>query len=113
MKRHKEKKPWGKFEQFTHNELSTVKIISVKPRKKLSLQYHKKRKEFWRVLKGNGRVTIGNKVLSAKLGDEFIVKKRQKHRIEAFNKELVILEISFGEFDENDVVRLEDDFGRI
>ena len=113
MKRHKEKRPWGKFERFTLNEKSSVKIISVNAGKRLSLQYHKKRKEFWRVLSGKGRVTIGNKILNAKKGDEFIVKTRQKHRIEALGEGIVILEISFGKFDENDIVRLEDDFGRI
>ena len=113
MKKYTEKRPWGKFEQFTHNEVSTVKILTVKPRKRLSLQYHKNRKEFWRVLEGNGKVTIGNKIFKAKPGNEFTINKKQKHRIEGGSKELKILEISFGKFDENDNVRLEDDYGRV
>ena len=47
MKKYKEKRPWGGFEQFTINEKSTVKILTLLPRQKFSLQYHKKRKEFW------------------------------------------------------------------
>ena len=40
-------KPWGRFDQFTHNEISTVKILTVNPNKRLSLQSHDKREEMW------------------------------------------------------------------
>jgi mannose-6-phosphate isomerase-like protein (cupin superfamily) len=113
VKKYIEKRPWGKYEQFTHNEVSTVKIITVKPKKKLSLQYHKKRREFWKVLSGTGKLTIGNKINIAKEGDEFLVKAKQEHRMEALKEKLVVLEISFGKFDEKDIIRLEDDFGRV
>ena len=112
MKKYSEERPWGKFEQFTHNEISTVKIITVKPNKRLSLQYHNKREEFWRVIEGSGKVTVGDKVLKANKGDEFFIAVKQNHRIEGGKEGIVILEIAFGNFDENDIVRLEDDFGR-
>ena len=113
MDKYIEKRPWGKFEQFTHNEISTVKIITINPKKRLSLQYHNKRKEFWRVIDGSGKVTIGSKVLNAKAQDEFVIKAKQKHRIKGGKNGIKILEISFGDFDESDNVRVEDDFGRV
>lgn len=113
MKKYSEKRPWGGFEQFTHNEKSTVKILTVNPKKRLSLQFHKKREEFWRVLDGQVKVTIGDKTVKAKTGDEFVIPKKTNHRLEGLNKTGKILEIAFGDFDENDIVRLEDDYGRV
>ena len=106
------KKPWGQFEQFTHNETTTVKIISINPNGSLSLQYHKNRSEFWRILSGHPIVTIEGKEVGAKPGDEFFVQKLEKHKIETKDGSAQFLEISFGNFDENDIVRLEDKYGR-
>ena len=105
-------RPWGRFEQFTHNELTTVKIISVKPNQQLSLQYHLHRKEFWRILSGSPIVQVGNKKTKAKEGDEFTIPVKAKHRITSGSKPVKFLEISFGKFDEKDIVRLEDKYGR-
>ena len=107
-----EERPWGNFERFTQNEQSTVKIITVKAGEGLSLQYHTKRAEFWKVLSGEPTITIGEKVAQAKVGDEFFVAPQEKHRIQAGNAETRILEVALGEFDENDIVRLEDKYGR-
>ena len=112
MKRGKVKKPWGGFERFTLNENSTVKILEIKPKQEFSLQKHKKRAEFWRILEGNCKVTVGNRTKKAKPGDEFTIGKNVKHRIEALGKTVRVLEISFGKFDEKDIKRLEDKYGR-
>ena len=112
MKKYTEKRPWGKFEQFCLNEKVTVKIITVSPNSKLSLQYHNGRDEFWRVIGGTGKVVIGEKILEAKIGDEFFISKKTKHRILSGENTLEIMEISFGKFDENDIVRLEDEYDR-
>lgn len=106
-------KPWGKFEQFEHNEIATVKILTVNPKGILSLQYHIKRTEFWRVLSGHPIVTVGKKVTLAKPGDEFFIKKRELHRLEAKDDTVEILEIAHGDFQEDDIVRLEDIYGRV
>jgi mannose-6-phosphate isomerase-like protein (cupin superfamily) len=53
MKPTEEQRPWGSFRRFTENEISTVKIITVNADQELSLQYHKNRDEFWKVLAGN------------------------------------------------------------
>ncbi len=105
-------RPWGSFIEFTKNKLSTVKILIVNPGEEFSLQYHKNREEFWYVLSGSPTVIIGNEKFIAEKGDEFIVKKGEKHRISAKDTEVRILEISFGEFDEDDIVRIEDKYGR-
>ena len=106
-------RPWGNFREFTRNEKCTVKIITIESGQAFSLQYHKKRKEFWKILKGDAWVTIGDEAFKAKVGDEFSILEEQKHRVEAPASEVEILEISFGEFDEHDVVRLEDRYGRV
>jgi mannose-6-phosphate isomerase-like protein (cupin superfamily) len=107
-----EDRPWGRFEQFCHNQECTVKIITVKPNSKLSLQYHKQREEFWRVIDGRGHIVVGDKTFDAKAGDEFFIKKIQKHRMMTTDSEMRVLEVSFGHFDEDDIVRLEDEYKR-
>jgi mannose-6-phosphate isomerase len=108
-----EKRPWGEFIQFTHNEPSTVKLIIVKPHQELSLQYHHKRRELWKILAGKPIITVGEKVVEARVGDEIDVPQGAKHRIKSQDTEVQIMEISFGEFDEQDIVRLEDKYGRV
>lgn len=112
----KVKRPWGDFTQFTKNVSSTVKIISVKPRQALSLQYHLHREEFWHVLSGSGTVLIGDKKklkkFTAKPGKEFSVAVKELHRIMAGDGHLIILEIGTGKFDEQDIIRTEDKYGR-
>ena len=107
-----ENRPWGSFERLTYNEQTTVKIITVKPGAQLSLQYHHHREEYWRVIDGEGEIVLGEKTISAKKGDSFHIPQGTKHRMQTKDKEMVILEISYGEFDEEDIVRLEDKYGR-
>ena len=112
-KTYKEERPWGKFEQFTLNEKTTVKIITVKANKRLSLQLHQNRSEFWRFLDNPAKVTKGNKTIRVKKDDEIFIPKKTKHRVEAYSKPVRFLEIAFGNFNEKDNKRLEDDFGRV
>jgi mannose-6-phosphate isomerase-like protein (cupin superfamily) len=107
-----EERPWGNFRQFTHNSLSTVKIILVRKGEAFSLQYHNSRTEFWKILSGNPEVTVGDKTVIAKQGDEFEIPPKTNHRIRATDSDSQILEIAAGNFDENDIVRLEDKYGR-
>ncbi len=112
IKTYTEERPWGKFERFTNNEETTVKIITVKPGEKLSLQYHEHRSEFWRVLSGEGKVTVGEETVNSKKGDEFFIPVGTKHTVEGGDEEMSFLEIAFGHFDEDDIIRLEDKYGR-
>lgn len=112
MKSIKHTRPWGSFIEFTRNEQSTIKILVVNPGEEFSLQYHKDREEFWHVLSGTPTIIIGNEEFTARQGDEFIVKKGEKHRIRAKGAEARVLEISFGKFSEDDIARIEDKYGR-
>jgi len=105
------KRPWGLFRQFSLNEKTTVKILIVKPNQILSLQKHKKRKEMWYFLT-DGYVQIGTKTKKVKEGESVIIQKMQAHRIFAKKKEVKVLEVSYGTFDEKDEIRLEDKYGR-
>ncbi len=113
MEKYIENRPWGKFERFAYNEPCTVKLLYIEPGEELSLQYHQNRDEFIKIIQGQGEVTIGDKKMLAKKGDEFFIPKTTKHRVKAMNgEEMEILEISFGKFDENDEIRLEDKYNR-
>ncbi|MBU2590233.1 MAG: phosphomannose isomerase type II C-terminal cupin domain [Nanoarchaeota archaeon] len=112
MGKYTEERPWGKFEQFCCNEAVTVKIITVKPNSKLSLQYHNYRDEFWKVIEGTGQIVLGDQTIDVKVGDEFIISKKISHRIITTGTVLKVMEISFGKFDEKDIVRLEDEYKR-
>ena len=112
MKLRSEKRPWGGEEIFALNEKCSVKILNVKAGRRFSLQFHRHRREFWKFLDNPAKITIGKK--TRKVGKGFIVevKSGELHRIEALKKDVRVLEISFGRFDEKDIVRLEDDYGR-
>lgn len=107
-----EQRPWGWFEQFNQNSPCSVKLIYVKPKSRLSLQYHNLRREFWKVIAGPVTVEIGGKKFTGKEGDEFEIPVKTNHRLAALEKDALVLEISYGRFDEDDIVRVEDDFGR-
>lgn len=107
-----ETRPWGEFREYAHNQPVTVKTILVKKGQALSLQYHHKRSEFWRVLSGHPLITVDMQVYDAKPADEFFIEAGMRHRISAPEDEVEILEVAFGEFDEEDIVRLEDNYGR-
>ena len=107
-------KPWGRFEQYTHNLPSTVKIITVAPGGTLSRQYHHRRDELWVVLDPGARVELDGRVLSPGVGEKLYIPRGTVHRLSASEGEepVRIMEISFGEFDEGDIVRLDDAYGR-
>jgi mannose-6-phosphate isomerase len=106
-------RPWGNFRQFTHNESSTVKIVTVKSNETLSLQSHNHRSEFWHVISGSGTVQIGEIKKNTIVGDEHEIKVGEKHRLGAGPNGLQVLEIAYGDFDESDIIHYEDKYGRV
>lgn len=110
---YQEERPWGFFRRFTNNIKSTVKILSVKPNEELSLQSHRERSEFWRVISGSGIFEIDDKKIEVKEGDEQYVPIMAKHKIISGSQGLEILEIGLGKFEENDIIRYEDKYGRV
>lgn len=105
-------RPWGNFRQFLSNTSCTVKIISILANEALSLQSHNKRAEFWRVLTGSGIIEVGDMKYEVSIGEEYQCPVGVKHRMHAGNEGMTLLEIATGEFDEGDIIRYEDKYGR-
>lgn len=109
-------RPWGGFVKFIDNKPCTVKILFMEKGGKLSLQFHRLREEFWYVISGKIKVTIGKNLKSLrnrslKEGENIKIPKKSLHRMEGIQKSKV-LEISTGKFIENDEIRIEDKYGR-
>lgn len=109
---HQEDRPWGSFEAFTLNEPSSVKILRVAAGKRFSLQKHTHRSEWWRVIEGDGIAHVGDEERPITVGDTIEIPVSTLHRLTGGDRGIAVLEISFGTFDENDILRTEDDFGR-
>jgi mannose-6-phosphate isomerase len=106
-------RPWGQFQQFVSNETVTVKIITVEPGHRLSLQTHGRRGEFWQVLDVPIEVTVAERTWTAEPGEHVWVPCGAIHRMANKGERAGrLLEIAFGDFDEADIVRLEDDYAR-
>lgn len=109
-----DQRPWGWFRRYTLNEVVTVKIISVDPGQNLSEQRHRDREELWVALDEGLRVQIDGVTTVAEIGDEFFVAKGAIHRMSCVgDKACRVLEVAFGTFDEDDIERLADDYGRL
>ena len=109
-------KPWGTYTNILDDNLCKVKIIVVKPQCQPSYQYHHKRAEHWIIVQGEGSITIDDITTPIKFNDSVFVEIGQKHRIKNTSKSenLVFIEVQTGSyFGEDDIVRVEDDFGRV
>jgi len=106
------KKPWGKEKHFIFNTKCTVKILIIKPKQMLSLQKHKLRKELWYFLTP-GEVQIGSKKRKIKKGGFVKIDKGKVYGLISNKGEVRVLEISYGKFDNKDIIRLEDKYGRV
>ena len=113
-------KPWGCYVDYFRSDNVVFKKLILLANQKLSYQYHENRSEFWYVASGTGLLTVNGKQKVVEAGDHVLIEKEQKHSIECianlltgFNVSLVIYEMQFGECDEDDIVRLEDKYGRI
>jgi len=106
-------RPWGWFIQYVLNEPVTVKILKVKAGEQLSLQAHSHRSELWVPLDEGARVEIDGQAIRPKPLQSVFIPVGVKHRLIGEDKSYRVLEISFGYFDENDIVRFEDKYGRV
>ncbi|CUU00930.1 Mannose-6-phosphate isomerase, cupin superfamily [Candidatus Kryptobacter tengchongensis] len=112
----KDIRPWGGYITLWEDERFKVKILFILPKKRLSLQRHKHRKEKWFIVEGEGLITKGNSKFIMREGNSMVIEEGEMHRIENISesKTLKIIEIWLGEIlDEKDIERIEDDFGRI
>jgi mannose-6-phosphate isomerase-like protein (cupin superfamily) len=112
-KPYRDERPWGEELWISAEKPSMVKILSINPLEELSLQYHHNRDEFWHVMSGNGVAQIGEEKIALQANSELFVSRGTHHRLVGGSEKLVILELAFGDFNENDIVRLEDKYGRV
>ena len=110
-----EHRPWGYYQVLSDEEDHKVKRIVVYPGKRLSLQKHRRRDEHWYLLSGKGIVTIGNEDLHVKRGQSVDIPRDTLHRMTNSGTEPVMfIEVQTGDyFGEDDIERVEDDYGRV
>ena len=110
-----EQKPWGSYTNLLDEEYTKVKKIVIKPGESPSYQYHFKRSEVWVLVKGTGKVKIDDEVHYHREGDIVFIPKEAKHQITNIGEDnLIFIEVQLGEyFGEDDIVRLEDKYGRL
>ena len=106
-------RPWGWYETLTEGESYKVKRLFIAPNQRLSLQYHNLRTEDWVIVEGGGVVTQNRLETPCKVGDTFHISTEMKHRAMGGENGLLIIETQLGICKENDIIRLEDDYGRI
>ena len=110
-----DKRPWGNWEIIDTGLGYQVKRITVSSNKRLSLQSHKYRKEHWVVVSGEAEVEIDSKVTKLLRCDSIDIPLGAVQRLPN-NKEidLIVNEIKFGDYlGEDNIIRCEDDFGRV
>jgi mannose-6-phosphate isomerase len=115
MSLERDDRPWGSYEVLLDAPDHKVKQMRVLPGKRLSYQKHARRSEHWFVVRGRGVVTLNDERLDVGPGVAVDIGLGASHRIENTGAEdLVFVEVQHGEyFGEDDIVRLEDDFGRV
>ena len=106
--------PWGKWEVLLDEAHYKVKRITVLPGKRLSYQKHFKRQEHWMIVEGEALVTLNDQIHLLKAGQYIDIPLEAPHRIANEGKTpMTFIEIQSGSyFGEDDIVRLQDDYGR-
>lgn len=109
-----EKRPWGSYTILDEGSDYKVKRIDVLPGKRLSYQRHSRRAEHWFVVRGTAKVTLDGQEILVKTGSAIDIPVETAHRVENSGDEiLTFIETQTGDyFGEDDIVRLDDDFGR-
>ena len=110
-----EPRPWGGYIVLLDDEKCKVKKLVINSKKRFSLQYHSKRNETWTIVKGKLKITVDKYERIYSYGETIAVPIGTVHRIENIGDEdAEIIEVQTGTyFGEDDIVRLEDDFGRV
>ena len=115
LNKYKENRPWGSFVVLDEGNEFKVKRISVKSGQKLSLQYHNHRREHWTVVKGKATVILGEKTFKLEIDESIYIPLKEKHSLANEEEiQLEIIEVQIGVYlEEDDIIRLEDRYGRI
>ncbi len=121
MENYIENRPWGSYEILTQFPVTEpgfldvcVKKMTIKPGQKVSYQTHKQRNEHWFFVQGEGKVILNDKEIMVKVGSSVDIKIGDKHRVinTGDKVDLVFIESQTGHYDESDIERFEDDYGR-
>ena len=110
-----ENRPWGSYSVLDEGHDFKVKRIEVSPGKRLSYQRHRQRAEHWFVVRGTAKVTLNGEEILVPAGQAVDIGREVAHRVENPHpsETLVFVETQTGTyFGEDDIERLEDDFGR-
>lgn len=109
-----DRRPWGTFTVLDEADGFKVKRIEVLPGKRLSYQKHAQRAEHWVVVNGTAKVTLDDQEIVVASGEAIDIPVGGAHRVENPGEEmLVFIEVQRGNYlGEDDIVRLQDDFGR-
>ena len=108
-------RPWGGWELLHKSDTYAVKRLVVKPQCRLPLQYHEHRKVHWYCVAGRGIVTIDDVEKSISAGDSVTIPLGSVHRLEniSSSEHLIVVEVQEGIYlEEDDIVRIEDDYAR-
>lgn len=106
-------RPWGRFRVYPHESAGSLKIITVNPGASLSLQYHRRRAEFWIALDEGLEITVGERTWRPRRNEEIYIPREAVHRLRGAGPEPArVMEIWLGDSAEDDIVRLADDYGR-
>lgn len=107
-------RPWGTYTVLEEGYRHKIKKIVVKPHEKLSLQKHYHRNEHWIVVNGTAKIIVGDKELIVRENESSYIPMGEIHRLENPGRiDLVIIEIQVGDYlEEDDIVRIEDDYKR-
>ena len=109
-----EERPWGRWEEYLNEPGYRLKRIIVRPGQRLSLQKHKHRNEYWVIVQGHGKLTLAELETPVSPGDTAFIPVDEWHRVENDRTEiLVIIETEIGKCTEDDIIRREDDYGRV
>lgn len=110
----KVERPWGWYQNLYDDSGYKVKRLFVEKEQKISLQYHEHRSEHWIVIEGFGKIELNGIVKDVQVGDYIFIPLRETHRIYGGTCGIMIVEVQVGSSCiEEDIVRLEDDYGRI
>jgi mannose-6-phosphate isomerase len=109
-----DQRPWGSYTVLEDGTTHKVKRIDVLPGKRLSYQKHERRSEHWFFVQGNGLLTLDGEEIPVTAGQAVDIGLGAAHRIANVGEgPLVFVEVQVGDyFGEDDIIRLEDDFGR-
>ena len=107
-------RPWGTYKTIELGDGFQVKIITVNPGGRLSLQKHFKRSEHWTVVQGEPSITVGDSVKSYNANDAVYIPVETAHRMEnATDNPAAIIEVQIGSYlGEDDIERIDDVYGR-